>query len=55
MEQILSTMKTILAMSVISMLLEFLAPDGALKESVKVVIGIVFLVVIAEPILMLLR
>ena len=51
MEQLLSTIKTIAAMSVLGMLLEFLAPDGNLKESVRLVIGLVFLLVVSQPIL----
>lgn len=47
---IFSMARAIAAMSVIAMLLEFLMPEGTFQKSIRIVVGLVFLIVIIHPI-----
>lgn len=51
MQSLMEAIRAVTAMSVVAMLSDFLAPEGNLQESVRMVIGLVFLLAIAKPIL----
>ena len=52
-QEVLNMVKSIAAMSVIAMLLEYLMPEGGLQKSIRIIIGLVFLVVITQPLIKL--
>ena len=53
-ENIISMIRSVAAMSVISMLLEYLTPSGSFQSSIRIVIGLVFLTVVSRPIIQML-
>ena len=55
MEALMDTVMTIASMAVICMLLELLLPKSALKSSVMIIIGVVFLITAATPIIELIQ
>lgn len=50
-QSVMEAVRAVTAMSVVAMLSEFLAPEGNLQETVRTVIGLVFLLTVAQPIL----
>jgi len=54
-ERFFSMIRSVAAMSVISMLLEYLMPSGTFQNSIRIVIGLVYLMVISRPILQMIH
>lgn len=50
-QSVLEAVRAVTAMSVVAMISEFLTPEGNLQETVRTVIGLVFLLTVAQPIL----
>lgn len=53
MERLLNTVITVAAMAIFCMLIEYLLPEGRLKKTVSVVIGVVFVISLAVPVISL--
>ena len=48
-EGLLSMIRTIAAMSVINMLIEYLAPEGTFENNIRMITGLVFLLIVIQP------